>query len=159
MTDERFTSAIAACVRRMSTLKGGPNSPESARDWVDAYRRALAPMLKERYPLEPRELVAVVDGFLTRGEPWFPSAGEFLAKVQARRSREFITVSRVLDDGGGLGPGVITFIKCPPDRVHEARAELFSRTLDALPMLEPTGTDEQRARLAHLRVVSGGLDE
>ncbi|MCZ8139237.1 MAG: hypothetical protein ACK5XS_10170 [Armatimonadota bacterium] len=152
MTDDQFTSAVASCIRRMSVLKGGPTSPEAARDWVDAYRRALEPMRKERYPLEPRELVAAVNGFLARSEPWFPTPGEFLGKIEARRSREFVTVSRVLDDGGGTGPGIITFIKCPPDRVEDARRELMAKVPDALPAPERTATAQQIEKLRSLKV-------
>jgi hypothetical protein len=56
-----------------------------------------------------------------------------------------------LEPGEDGKAGTITFIKCPPEKVEEARRELFARDLTALPSPPKTATDEQIERLRSLK--------
>jgi hypothetical protein len=149
--EAQFINGIAACIRKLSVLKGGPQDANSAKDHADVWVRVMRPMLNARYPLEGSELVAAVDYFLARKEPWFPTAGEFLEQIERHRTTNWVTVSRLLEPGEDGKAGTITFIKCPPEKVEEARRELFSRDLTALPAPPKTATDEQIERLRSLK--------
>jgi hypothetical protein len=146
-----FQKAVTACIRRMATLKGGP-SQDQMGEFVDAWMTVLAPLRKQRYPLTPDELKLAVNHFLQSESPWFPTPGEFKAQIERNRTRNWVTVSRVLSDGEDGQAGRITFIKCPPEKADEARRELFARTPDALPAPERTATDEHIEKLRSLKV-------
>lgn len=150
MATDAFRKAITACIRRMTTLKGGP-SQDQLGEFVDAWVTVLAPLRKQRYPLGPDELKLAVNHFLQSESPWFPTPGEFKAQIERNRTRNWVTVSRVLSDGEDGQAGRLTFIKCPPEKVEEARRELFARTPDALPAPERTATDQQIERLRSLK--------
>lgn len=150
MATAAFRKAVTSCIRRLNSLKGGP-SQDQLGEFVDAWVTVLAPLRGQRYPLTPDELKAAVDHFLLSDSPWFPTAGEFRAQIERNRTKNWVTVSRVLSDGEDGQAGRITFIKCPPDKVEEAKQELFARTPDALPAPERTATDEQIEKLRSLK--------
>lgn len=152
MATAAFRKAVASCIRRLNSLKGGP-SQDQLGETVEAWVTVLAPLRAQRYPLTADELTAAVNHFLRSDSPWFPTAGEFRAQIERNRTKNWVTVSRVLDEGDDGKAGVITFIKCPPERANEARKELFARTPEALPMKERTATDEQINRLRSLKSI------
>ena len=150
MASKSFRSAVATCIRRLVSLKGGPTL-ETAAEYVDAWVIVLEPLRRERYPLSADELTQAVNHFLQSGSPWFPTAGEFRAQIERNRARNWVTVSRVLDEGENGSAGRITFVKCPPNKVEEARLQLFSRQPDALPAPDRTATDQQIEKLRSIK--------
>lgn len=148
---QSFATAVSACIRKLSVLKGGPTTSESSNDYLTCFMEVLEPLRKQRYPLTPQELLDAVSHFLNSESPWFPTPGEFKAQIERNRVRNWVTVSRVLSDGEDGQAGRLTFIKCPPDKVEEAKQELFARTPDALPAPERTATDEQIDKLRSLK--------